>query len=245
MKRCFSLAELMVAIGILAIGIIIIGAAFPVALDMNRQAAELSAGQLVLNEATNTIKTKVQWTDIERYVATPGSQRIGASDIYLPEFSTGFQNMNRNDAGPIKSDLVYRPDGTGGYGWMCAVQKMPSSMCYKFWVFVLREPIGVLDGNGDFRFYYYQYHHPVTPPATPGQPITLTLDAHEQSPDVGEKFFAQDGYIYTIQGITQQGMVCNLKFDREVTVPLAAVMIIGGQTRKNPIVTVFQTVITY
>jgi len=64
-RRSFSLAELMVALGILGVGIVIVAGAFPVAIDQSREAMELSTSQMVFNEAVNQLQTRFTWTELE------------------------------------------------------------------------------------------------------------------------------------------------------------------------------------
>lgn len=61
----FSLAELMVAVGILGVGMVIIAAAFPVAIDQTRQAIELQTSQIVFDEAVHALKTAVLSSQLE------------------------------------------------------------------------------------------------------------------------------------------------------------------------------------
>jgi hypothetical protein len=51
MRRAFSLAEIMLAIGILGIGMLMVAATFPVGIDQARVVAEQSYGPIIANEA--------------------------------------------------------------------------------------------------------------------------------------------------------------------------------------------------
>jgi prepilin-type N-terminal cleavage/methylation domain-containing protein len=58
-RRAFSLAELMIATGILGIGMIIVAMAFPVALDQSRVTVETTTSQAVFNEAVNSMSAAI------------------------------------------------------------------------------------------------------------------------------------------------------------------------------------------
>lgn len=51
MRRAFSLAEIMLAIGILGVGMLMVAATFPVGIDQSRIVAEQSYGPIIANEA--------------------------------------------------------------------------------------------------------------------------------------------------------------------------------------------------
>jgi len=98
----------MVAIGILGIGLLIVAASFPVAIDQARQAVEITNAQLVFEEAAQRLKLDVgpgrlddgvPYEGIEDYVNADGSDgayrgrfRLGADDtqrrVYLLSFDT-------------------------------------------------------------------------------------------------------------------------------------------------------------
>jgi type II secretory pathway pseudopilin PulG len=265
--RAFSLAELMIAVGILGIGMMMIAMAFPVALDQTRQAVELSTSQLVFNEAVNTLKTQVKWTELEKYIhdsdndnySSPPSpydlnQSNNAEDIRLINFNAGttyFSNFY-NGTDFLEEKLIYSADDT--YGWVAAVQKI-SNRTYKFWIFVLREPrtltgltprlelvtnspVNVVNGLSGkiLRFVYNDSH-----------PEYFTLQK-------GESMLNSDGNLYTVNEIGEpDGTNISVMLDRDA--PTAAynynyfahvVDTSGtGFTRKNPVLTVYQTVISY
>jgi prepilin-type N-terminal cleavage/methylation domain-containing protein len=213
MKKGFSLAELMIAIGILGIGMLIIAAAFPVAIDQSREAIELRTSELVFKEAVNTLKTKTDWAQAERMMADPAPGAIlSGTGLFVVDFIQGikpnyFPRLNRDSAGGVKSDLVYSQDSS--YGWICAVEKVANTtMLYKYWIFVIREPKGMEDASG-FKFQWavataspnlptvaYQ------PPPFNFPPPTQTLNVNRLAgtPDMprGGTFLSDTGSLYKV-----------------------------------------------
>jgi prepilin-type N-terminal cleavage/methylation domain-containing protein len=285
-SRAFSLAELMIAIGILGIGMLIIASAFPVALDQTRQALELSTSQRVFDEAVNTLKTKVNWVQLETYLAQPASNQYIGQDFsgrnlwkidfnYLIPTTTNrlFSNFTQNPVpGTTHSDSTYSVDTT--YGWVTSVQKI-GNQCYKFWIFVLREPTGIEDG-ANFKFVLNRINVgiSVNPPTVIGTTVPATKILRFTLPTIPPyretSFLANNGNLYKILDTgapttTTQDVIC----DREVSDGISD-LITGGfpnpantmmevntiayparanttyqVTRKNPVVAVFQTVISY
>jgi prepilin-type N-terminal cleavage/methylation domain-containing protein len=296
-SRAFSLAELMVAVGILGIGMLIIASAFPVALDQTRQALELSTSQMVFNEAVNQLKTKVTWTELEQYInpdpnegaledhATFTTYRLGPNEnpnypnsIYL----LSFDNDVRTDptvppGGPIdfftnpvfeNSNCAYSADNT--YGWMAAVQKI-GNQCYKFWIFVLREPTGIVDGT-TVKFKWrmlnatsspHVFPTPTPDPGATAVSLTNRLIFNDTGtlPTRETPFLTNTGQLYKITDIGSpssgnQIVMCDKPVsdgieDTKVDDTMKEVSAIAypysatGVTRKNPVVAVFQTVISY
>jgi len=90
LSRAFSLAELMVALGILGIGLLMVAAAFPVAIDQVRQGVELQTSQLVFEEAVTKLKTQITLAELRGYMAISNEDgayegryqlSVGADDI--------------------------------------------------------------------------------------------------------------------------------------------------------------------
>ncbi len=285
----FSLAELMVAVGILGIGMLIIAAAFPVAIDQSRQALELSTSQMVFYEAVNTLKSKVTWIELEQYInpensgastvlgaygALETTYRLGPDEnnpsdrrIYLLSFGRvgtdpsppGTLNDFFNNPAFENKDCVFSLDNT--YGWMAAVQKI-GNQCYKFWIFILREPTGVLDNAGDFKFSFLRLESDVAPaPTTPTyQPTQNLRFSNNTFPGKGTTFLANDGQLYRIldsavfSAVVPTQKIVDASCDKQVSDGKGSpnnVSIIAfpnatkGATRKNSVVAVFQTVISY
>ncbi len=264
----------MISVGVLGIGMLIVAAAFPVALDQTRQAVEMSTSQLVFNEAVTKLKTQVSWLELETYFAY--TMRVGNSNIYLlrdfDQKKTGpgnprvFDNFHQ-DADPsatpaVSSDLVYSADSS--YGWMATVQKI-GDQCYKFWIFVLREPSGMCDSTGTYKFAWQRIAGTPNPvqnntPATETKKLTIAITAalmREMSVlpdnrpwyrgvDVGQAAGGNQTIICykRVSGGYQLGNSDDQMTD--VRFMVYPVPTIGARvTRKNPVVAVYQAVITY
>ena len=162
----FSLAELMIAIGILGIGLLIVAMAFPVAIDQARRGVELNTAQLVFKEAKAVLETYITGPQLAMYTDPNSTQfnslamRSGGKDIWWLFFVTReypyrrvfdkVYSYNPDDLrDPNAADCVYDADAT--YGWLAAVEKVGSYReangrnrgFYKFWIFVVREPTGM------------------------------------------------------------------------------------------------------
>ncbi len=242
----FSLAELMVAIGILGIGMLIIAAAFPVALDQTRQAVELQTSQSVFNEAVNTLQTKVDWIELEEYLShfsSSSTYKLG-SNIWIINFD---EKWDKDGDGiddfafksiPDSAHLVYSQDDT--YGWLTACQKLTDGM-YKFWIFIVREPSGIKNSAG-------------TELKTKLSKVTVNSGAGTTMPTLaeavnkGQYLLADDGEICKVIETTLSSN--KVKLNRELgssVSEVASVKPISGArlTRKAPTVWVYETVINY
>jgi type II secretory pathway pseudopilin PulG len=257
-RTAFSLAELMISLGVLGIGLLIIAAAFPVAIDQTRQAVELSTSQLVFKEAVNNLKTKINWVQVERFLKS-STKSLGTS-IYLLDYdtistSTFFTDFDADPNFPIVSNLRYSSDDT--YGWLAAVQKI-STQCYKFWIFVLREPTGILD-NANFKFHFISPLALTTNcefiPAS-GQPTNnIRLKSNVVSfPGRSVTFLANNGSLFQVTDSVVNGNEMNISCNNQVSdgaatfinsftyvIPTSSAKV----TRKNPVVAIYQVVITY
>jgi type II secretory pathway pseudopilin PulG len=269
-RRAFSLAELMIATGILGIGMIIVAMAFPVALDQSRQAAELATSKLVYFDAVNKLKTRIKWTELEQYInydnnagALESTYRLGDVDsatvrrIYLLSFdristdpasgpgSIDFFNPT-TVAAMTNINCVYSADDT--YGWVAAVQKI-SNQNYKFWIFVIREPRGMLTDAGTFRAELYNTYHYTAPLTAVAQKTLTFLSTSSFLPSRGEVLLDDTGTLYTVTDVGQaeEGNV-KVMLDKEIDTTTARYLtrVTGtGFTRKNPVLSVYQTVISY
>ncbi|MFA5863840.1 MAG: hypothetical protein WC975_04045 [Phycisphaerae bacterium] len=258
----FSLAELMIAIGILGIGMMIIAGAFPVALDQSRQAMELSTSQMVLNEAVNNLKTQVQWTELERYIdnsTTGGASypqyQLSPSGTTNPICLLSFDQVDSDLSGPLdyfstaadNHTCIYSGDNTSTYGWVAAVQKI-GNQCYKFWIFVVREPTGLINSSNKYIFNLHKYQDNLTSTSPPPSKASLTINTgnNDDAPQRGMQLLADDGNLYTVKDVVlNSGTTYNLMLDRQITGPLYVAYVKGAKTRKNPVIAVFQTVIVY
>jgi prepilin-type N-terminal cleavage/methylation domain-containing protein len=282
-RRAFSLAELMVAVGILGIGMIMVAMAFPVALDQSRQAAELATSKLVYNDAVNTLKTRVKWTELERYIEDVGNS---GSNLDLSKSPTDPPNIvvidfSRNDGGgnhyfpnfyngtTFQADnLVYSADNTNTYGWVAAAQKI-NNQTYKFWIFVLREPTGILDDAGNFKIGLRGINNLIAlcfdtyPAGTDTNVLRFQTNNLPNRPDKGVPFLANNGQMYRVVDVgEEEGSFQKAKCDKRVSdgipdanlgntmIDVAAIAYPVAQagarvTRKNPVLTVYQTVISY
>lgn len=300
LKPAFSLAELMVAIGILGVGMLIIAAAFPVAIDQSRQAMELYTSKMVFDEAVLRLRTQVQWTELERYIDTTLAPNDRPSqDFYnlVPSTSSpvwllrcdnvlaqnGSTEINPFQNARDSTTCVYSADPT--YGWIAAFQKL-SDRCFKFWVFVLREPTGILttDPTPQYKFIWYCISD-TTPTATQrivfsglvaGQPVNNlelrlnnghfalrwgTRNINVLPPTRGSSLLADTGQLYKITDVgTIDGTDLPIMCDRAVAdgaggtvedvttiaYPVPNPDIANATvTRKDPVVAIYQTVISY
>jgi len=268
-RKCFSLAELMVAIGILGIGLLMVAAAFPVAIDQVRQAVELQTSRMVFDEAVNKLKTQITSSELDRYV----DGTAGAGNAYrmetgpLPIFLLSFDEIDDVSGGQNNffsalenNDCVYSGDDT--YGWSAAVQRI-GNRCYKFWVFVLREPRGmeVIDG-GQEKLKFQLIPDAAQPyPTTGPPPTTSRLNFAPNAPPRGTHFLADNGHVYRITETTVGSAI--VMCDQDVRNDTTGIISINStvayparnpditssvtvrQTRLAPTIAVYQTVITY
>ncbi len=256
LRSSFSLAELMVAIGILGIGMLMVAASFPVAINQTRQAVELQSSQMVCNEATNTLKTKIKWTELEEYMDTDtdgtgpdiakGAQQsryLLGTKVWLLSFNTVNRETippNNEDYFPnlTNTDCIYSADNT--YGWLTACQKLTDGM-YKFWIFVVREPSGIENsGATDLKV---RLNPPITI-TTAGRRITFASGA--TTPNKRQFMLGEDGIIYKVTETSPAGS--SVMCDKDATgLNGKDITYITGTslTRKAPTVAVYQTVINY
>lgn len=270
-RRAFSLPELMIATGILGIGMILVAMAFPVALDQSRQATELATSKLVYYDAVNKLKTRIKWTEIEAYLfwdpnagVNETIYRLGADEgnindhpIYLLDFDTndseimGGENFFPNLANP---GCVYSADDT--YGWVAAVQKI-GNQTYKFWIFVIREPTGMTVTDGAVEKLKFQLiSNQLTTSPTAAAPKRLDFSPLT-SPSRGTDFLAENGMLYRVMETSPDNniVMCNREvYDGTAGIGYTAYvdrnqMIAASVqvqiTRRNPVLTVYQTVISY
>lgn len=80
-RGAFSLVEMMIALVILAFGLLIIGAALPIGLDYNRKSADLAVGEAVTDFAFEVIQTHVRngrhWPGPDGVLNTPDDAYVG------------------------------------------------------------------------------------------------------------------------------------------------------------------------
>lgn len=260
--RAFSLAELMTAVGVLGIGMMMIAMAFPVALDQTRQAVELSTSQLVFNEAVNTLKTQVKWTELEAYInwndnygALEATYRLGANDtssndkrIYLLSFD---ETVSIDPSGTGTNDFfdnlqnincVYSADNT--YGWTAAVQKL-SNRTYKFWIFVIREPKG-FDSVTNLTLSILDISHSHSSNLASSNQISFTDLNYVLRKE--EVILGDDGNLYSVTDVGEpDGNNVSVMLNQNIPAANTYFAHVTGTgfTRKNPVLTVYQTVISY
>lgn len=269
--RAFSLAELMIATGILGIGMIIVAMAFPVALDQSRLAVESTTSQAVFNEAVNKLKTQVKWTEIENYanVEPPATYRIGTA-IWLINFDETWDHDGDSDTPqvyhfqsmPGSDSCIYSGDNT--YGWLAAVQKI-SNQTYKFWIFILREPTGIANGTPVLKYYFrsmvsggtgfdYIPGDQATGPYTKTKRLSFNV---ANFPARQSTFLGNNGKLYRITDIdvNSSTVSCDqivsdgnsniVSTDDMTTLAYPAPIANAQVTRKTPVIAVFETVINY
>jgi len=269
----FSLAELMVAVGILGIGLLIIAAAFPVAIDQTRQGIELSTSQMVFQEAVDTLQTFVDASELDDYMglgsqpplAVPGLYQLSSADpqIWLLDFDQTY--LDNGNPRHIFSDLrsgdpnyencVYSADDT--YGWLAAVQKIGSypiaeggeRRFYKFWIFVVREPKGIVAGTSLKVRLGKDLGQPL---GVSTKKLNFNIGATTTPPSPGVSLLGDNGQVYRIMETGGTSAMC----DRVVSDgpgPLSdvanyvayPVVNTGLVTRRAPTVALFETVIWY
>ena len=268
--RAFSLAELMIATGILGIGMIIVAMAFPVALDQSRLAVEMTTSQTVFNEAVNKLKTQVKWTEIENYAAVEPTQQLGTGGIWLIDFDAtwdhdgnpGTTEVPVFQAIPNSGSCQYSGDDT--YGWMAVVQKI-GNQTYKFWIFILREPTGISASITNMKFNFrrlartsafdYQPNDSSTGPYVKTKRLRFNV---ANFPVRQSTFLGNNGKIYRITDLDSDNSI--VACDQVVSDGNSGVIstddisflaypeIINNTvkvTRKNPVVAVYETVISY
>jgi type II secretory pathway pseudopilin PulG len=263
--QAFSLAELMIATGILGIGMIIVAMAFPVALDQSRVTVETTTSQAVFNEAVNKLKTQVKWTQLYKYINdSSGVANMGNFSLYDFGFnSDGTTNTRRyinfpNGTFPAITlpDLEYSSDNT--YGWMAAVERI-NNQTYKFWIFVLREPTGILedidgDGNNDFKFNFRIYHQVLMAQFSAASDKVLRFDPDVLIPSRSMPFVTNTGQLFhvtdtSVDNAGYQYVKCDKVVTAEQAIAFPIVQVVSGDTahvtRKNPVIAVFETVISY
>lgn len=283
-RRAFSLPELMIATGILGIGMILVAMAFPVALDQSRQATELATSKLVYYDAVNKLKTRIKWTELEAYInpddadandgAYEGVYRLGPDEVIVPPVTVppekriyllSFDNVLIDPGGAAGPDFfssaamsnincVYDADDT--YGWVAAVQKI-SEKTYKFWIFVIREPTGMTVTDGAVEKLKFQLiSNQLTTSPTAAAPKRLDFSPLT-SPSRGTDFLAENGMLYRVMETLPGSniVMCNREVydgtagigytayvDRNSNIAASVQVQI---TRRNPVLTVYQTVISY
>ena len=267
--RGFSLAELMVAIGILGIGMLIIAAAFPVALDQTRQAVELQTSQSVFNEAVNKIRTYIEWTDLEKYItddtngaksskysltasmAEPRKDRVWVLDFNdAADSENGTADFFYNETSLV--DFVDYNDYTADDPHQndcvytqddtygwVAACKRLSAGMYKFWIFVVREPSGI---GGDHKL--KAMFSPAVSVSTSGKRMTF---GSLPIPNKGQFLLGDDGNIYKVVKTTPTGstVMCDKDVDSVSQVSFVINTPNNKLSRKVPTVWVYETVINY
>ncbi len=264
----FSLAELMVAIGILGVGMLIIAAAFPVALDQTRQAIELQTSQAVFEEAINKIRTQIEWTDLENYIvnstgeganSTKYSLALSGSEprenrIWILDFSNSALNDNNEHTdffynNSTSADFVDYSTGTSHkndcvytqdntYAWLAVCQRLSAGM-YKFWIFVVRDPAGI-GGTNSLK-------------ATFTSPISVNVSGNKISfnsqpiPNKLQVLMGDDGNIYQVTETSpiSQTVMCDRNVDNVSELIFITSSAGNKLSRKAPTVWVYQTVINY
>lgn len=128
----------MVALGILGIGLLMVAAAFPVAIDQVRQGVELRTSQLVFDEAVTMLKTRITAAQLAAYMNTannagayegwyqlsPGKSELNPTpgigydpNICLnPIFTISFDTVDTDDPAAMGNAIQRTPvpaDGTG------------------------------------------------------------------------------------------------------------------------------------
>jgi type II secretory pathway pseudopilin PulG len=241
-RSAFSLSELLVAIGILGVGLLMLAAAFPVGIDQVRRAVELSTSEMVFNEAVNNLKTRVTPSELEAYMANPPSLKLvnatdATKDIWLLDFPT---------TGPIifpnidNAACVY--SNANSYAWLAAVQKV-SDRCYRFWIFVVREPTGIIDSAGTGLKAHFET--PILLPSASAN--TNIITSVNPRPNRGQFLLGSDGELYKVTDAAANPTALTIKVDRDAAgLNNGYVTFITGElTRRAPTVAVYQTVVTY
>ncbi len=283
-RTAFSMAELMVAIGILGIGIVIIAGAFPVAIDQSREAMELSTSQMVFNEAVNQLKTRFTWTELEAIMDPNNPQHrlsqngsrhfvwlIDAGTISDTNVAINRTNKEYDTDGDPSTNpiLTYSSDST--YAWLATVQGTGIPRCYKFNIFVVREPTGVLTADEHSKVGFRilrQGSNQLAPSPASGQ-VTSRLDFYDGlAPPRGTTFVANNAKLFKIldQGEPNYMKRVTVQCDKPVSDGLrdrppttkdlsdpalynvnTVAYPYGSQgiTRKVPTLAVYQTVISY
>ncbi len=264
----FSLAELMVAIGILGIGMLIIATAFPIALDQTRRAIELQRSQMVFAEAVNKIKTKISQNELEVYItdntngANSATYSLGSGNredrIWILDFDNNaavegggtddfFDDFVSYDSSSTThdSDILFTQDTT--YAWLAACKRI-SAGYYLFWIFTIREPSGLVSGTS-LKFELQRAN--ATP--TPAGSTTKRLSFTSNTPPAGTILLGDDGGIYSITDTSPSSTIvaCNRNvynsttstgINNSVAYPVNTT---GTVTRKAPTIKVYQTIINY
>ena len=275
-QRGFSLAELMIAIGILGVGLLMIAGAFPVGLDQTRQGVELLTSQRVFNEAITTLRTRVDPMELEEYIdidnnitswfgAAESDYWLNPTSLAPPIFLLSFNPVLTDTGGSYdffsaceNDDSLYSQDPS--YGWLAAAEQI-SSRCYKFTIFILREPTGMETSSNNLKF---QWSPPITvtpdppPSGVPAAP-TNKLDFSPASPPERKTIFlGNNQIIYKTVEVNPEnnrvrcdGQVSDGNTDSKTTEDVNQVAYpveipsAGRTTRPVPTVAVYQTIISY
>jgi type II secretory pathway pseudopilin PulG len=246
-RFAFSLSELLVAIGILGVGLLMLAAAFPVGIDQVRRAVELSTSEMVFNEAVNNLKTRVTPSELEAYMADTASLKLvnatdATKDIWLLDFDQ-LDTFN-NPIFPNLDNMARVYSSANSYAWLAAVQRVGNagSRCYRFWIFIVREPTGIIDSAGSGLKVHFE--PPLASVTAPGGNIIQNVTP---KPNRGQFLLGTDGEIYKVTDVAANPTALTIKVDRDAAgLNKGYVTFITGElTRRAPTVAVYQTVVTY
>lgn len=232
-QKGFSLAELMVAIGILGIGMLIIASAFPVGLQQTKEAIELQNAQLTFTEAKSKL-SNIDWLVLSQVLSGPQG-RLGSSDIYI------LNEGKLNTLGIIEDDRIYSADPS--YGWLACVEKMGNTL-YKFWIFIIREPSGIkAEGTSGLKFSIQQG---IADPVSPANTAIVRIQNADRL-NRGDYILAENGDIYRILDKAANDDRFQLDKGIGLSRKIAYIKAIAGQqiTRENPVISIYQTIIDY
>jgi type II secretory pathway pseudopilin PulG len=250
-RFAFSLSELLVAIGILGVGLLMLAAAFPVGIDQVRRAVELSTSEMVFNEAVNNLKTRVTPSELEAFfTATPTAELGTGTGIWLLDFDQ-LDTFN-NPIFPNLDNMARVYSSANSYAWLAAVQRVGNagSRCYRFWIFVVREPTGIINSAGTGL--KVSFVSPITGFTLPSANI-IKFNVGDPTPDRGQFLLGADGEIYKVTDVAANPTALTIKVDRDATgldadtngLGDGVTFITGELTRRAPTVAVYQTVVTY
>ncbi len=132
--RGFSLVEVMLAVFILAIGLIMVAGVFPVGAEWTRQDWEDSMGQMIGRNAVAIIQTKYTRADL---IKSDGTSYVGPSLQALPLFAQRLPLAERaycmGQAQPFPAAASTTPQATAAvnaqaapYFWTALIRELPS-----------------------------------------------------------------------------------------------------------------------
>jgi hypothetical protein len=230
---------------------------------------------MVFNEAINQLKTQFNWIEFEAYLNNGAFPKFVGTTRLLDPSTTGNKTYDHDhDDGTLNATapipiFAFSSDQT--YGWLAGIQRVPGlSKCYKFWIFIVREPTGVLTNN-NFKLSFLTFDSMKINLTTPAQVnnrldfLLNTLATTERVPSPSAYFLANNNVVYQVNEVGEpntsakrQTILCDNQISngypkdsnapptalpnvRKIAFPYAA----AGVTRKVPTVAVFQVIISY